>query len=90
MIHTYINVDVWCRYNGQAPIYRLYVDDQLLTERDFIWESSRHYISEHIEVSLEPGWHEIKVENCSGGDSEFFTRNIVVNGQPAGAKFVVN
>ncbi len=90
MIHTYINVDVWCRYNGEAPIYRVYVDDQLLTERDFIWESSRHYISEHIEVLLDPGWHTITIENCSGPAVEFFTRNIVVNVKPAGEKFIIS
>lgn len=90
MIPTCINVDVWCRYQGEAPVYRVYVDDQLLTERDFIWEYSRHYISEHIEVLLEPGWHELKIENCSGPGVEFFARNIFVNGTGAGAKFIVN
>lgn len=89
MKHTCIDVDVWCKWNGPAPIYRVYVDNEMLTERDFIWESSRHYICEHIEVLLEPGWHEIRIENCSKDRAQFIPANYVVNGQASGAKFIV-
>lgn len=88
MTHTCIDIDVWCKWTGTPPVYRVYVDNEMLTERDFIWETSRHYIREHIEVTLDAGWHEVRIENCSG-HSEFITNNIVVNGKPSGAKFIV-
>ncbi len=42
--------------------YRIYVDNDLITERTFIWDKDQTYISEHIFVALLPGPHEIKVE----------------------------
>jgi hypothetical protein len=89
MTHTCIDIDVWCKWVYTPPVYRVYVDDELLTERNFIWETTRHYIREHIEVFLDPGWHEVRIENCSNGAAEFITNNIIVNGQASGAKFVV-
>ena len=89
MNHTCIDVDVWCKWDTTPPVYRLYVDDHLLTERTFTWETSRHYIREHIEVLLDNGWHEVRIEDCSNGRAKFITDNITVNGQGTGAKFVV-
>jgi hypothetical protein len=89
MTHTCIDIDVWCKWVYTPPVYRVYVDDDLLTERNFIWESSRHYVREHIEVLLDSGWHEVRIENCNKGEAEFIPNNIIVNGQASGAKFVV-
>lgn len=89
MHHTCIDIDVWCKWSETPPVYRVYVDDELLTERDFIWETSRHYIREHIEVLLDDGWHEVKIVNCTGTQAEFITNNIVVNGRASSAKFVI-
>lgn len=89
MNHTCIDVDVWCKWDTTPPAYRVYVDDQLLTERTFIWETSRHYIREHIEVYLDNGWHELRIEKCSNTNAQFITNNIAVNGQGAGLKFIV-
>lgn len=89
MNHTCIDVDVWCKWENTPPVYRVYVDDQLLTERTFIWETSRHYIREHIEVFLDEGWHEVRIENCSKGAATFIPGNIEVNGRSSSAKFVI-
>lgn len=51
--------------------YRIYVDNDLITERTFIWDKDQTYISEHIFVSLSPGAHEIKVETVQS-ESDFF------------------
>lgn len=90
MTHTCIDVDVWCKWQDLPPVYRIYVDEELLTERDFVWETSRHYITEHIEVYLDPGWHELKIINCNPDRAEFIPNNIVVNGAGAGARFLIN
>lgn len=89
MSHTCIDVDVWCKYYDTAPIYRVYVDDELLTERTFIWSSLNNYIREHIEVDIERGIHELKIVNCSGDKVKFITNNITVNGKPSEARFTI-
>ena len=89
MTHTCIDVDVWCKWENTPPTYRVYVDDELLTERTFIWETSRHYIREHVEVFLDQGWHTLSIEDCSGGAAKFITNNMEVNGKPSGLKFLV-
>ena len=89
MRHICIDVDVWARYHREAPVYRVYVDNELLTERTFIWENTRHFVREHIEVFLEPGeWHEVRVENCTPELGSFVLDNVVVNGAKSAAKFV--
>jgi hypothetical protein len=45
-----------------GDIYRVYIDDDLITERSFIWDKNDNYILEHIFVLLAPGTHRIKVE----------------------------
>lgn len=90
MNHTFIDVDVWCKWeHGPAPVYRVYVDNEMLTERTFTWEPKRHYVREHIEVYLDPGWHDVKIVNCSGDQVKFIPNNITVNGKASGAKFLV-
>ena len=82
MIHTCIDVDVWCKWHETPLTYRIFVDNQLLTERDFIWETERHYIQEHIEVLIDPTIiHELKVERCGGGPGEIIIANVKINGE---------
>lgn len=89
MNQTCIDVDVWCKYNGAPPTYRVYVDDELMTERTFVWNSTNNYIREHIEVLVDRGVHELRIENCGGNHVEFITNNIMVNGKPAESKFTI-
>lgn len=89
MNQVVINADIWKKGDGPAPTYRVYVDDHLLTERDFVWPSDRTYIKEWIEVFLEPGWHELKIENCTPANGELIVRNVKVNDAMADFKFKV-
>jgi hypothetical protein len=76
-----IVVDVWCQYNGECPVYRIYVDNDLLTERTFIWNTDTQFIREHIEVNLMPGEHWVTVEHTAG-DAKFRIENVQVDGVP--------
>ena len=89
MNHVCIDVDVWCKYIDAHPIYRVYVDDEMLTERTFIWSSTNNYIREHIEVFIDSGEHEVKIVNCGDHHTKFITNNITVNGKPSGARFTI-
>lgn len=87
-----IKLDVWCDYVGDPPIYRVYVDDELLTERTFIWSSKDQYIREHIEVNLEPGKHTVSIHGgCEEWPniSKFRAGLIQVDGNPSPPTFTV-
>jgi hypothetical protein len=79
---TRLTLDVYCETtkNG-VPAYRVYVDNDLLTERSWIWPAYEIYIHEYIEVMVDPGTHQVKIESC-GADTNFITKNFTVNEQP--------
>jgi len=79
-VHT-VSIDVYCHRNWDAgPVYRVYVDGDLLTERTWIWPAYETYIKECIEVDVEPGRHSVRVENCSPTSTINF-KNLMVNGE---------
>ena len=47
-----ITVDVYAKWGETPPRYRVYLDNHLLTERDFIWPGHQTFIREHILVNL--------------------------------------
>jgi hypothetical protein len=64
MLHQ-ITVDVKCSWSDRPPVYRLYVDNELMTERTFAWPGYQVFIKENLICDLEAGKHFIKLENCS-------------------------
>ena len=74
-----VTVDVYCTRNEGDPVYRVYVDGDLLTERNWIWSTYDTYICEHIEVDVEHGEHRLDVVDC-GNNNVFYLKNITVNG----------
>jgi len=78
---TNIVLDVHCSgIHSNDPVYRVYVDDELLTERTWVWPAHEIYIKEHIEVDIDPGKHIVKIHNCSPDNSLKF-KNVTVNKQ---------
>jgi len=78
MLPTVITVDVYCVGPEFDPAYRIFVDDDLLTERSWIWPSYEVFIREHIEVEVDPGTHKIQLINCGTG-GKFNFKNVTVN-----------
>ena len=80
MALTQISVDVYCQRNADSnPIYRVYVDNDLLTERTWAWPAYEIYIKENIEVDIEPGQHRVMIYTCNGPGNVIF-KNLTVNG----------
>ena len=83
---TVLSVEVHClqpRWVEQENSkYRLYIDDELLTERNWIWNQST-YIVEHMVVDLEQNSsHTIKVEVIKTNPSyltQLGLNNLIVN-----------
>jgi len=84
--HT-LSVDVYASWGDIPPRYRIYVDSDLLTERDFIWNGTQQFIRENIIVKLEPGTHTLRVEQINNG-GVIRTENIVLNGHASSIDFV--
>jgi hypothetical protein len=85
-----ITADVYCVKGEGNPVYRMYVDGDLLTERNWIWPTYEIFIRERMEVDLAPGEHQVELVDCST-DKVFRVKNITINGEPnAGTTFTVN
>jgi len=52
--------DVDCDWEGLPPIYRVYVNDELFTERTWTWTDQ--YLEEMIPIEAEPGEYTISYE----------------------------
>ena len=53
--------DVYCDWEGLEPVYRVYVNDELFTERNWRWEKE-YYLEELLQIEAEPGEYTIRYE----------------------------
>ena len=62
MSKTYVRVlsDIDCNWEGIRPVYRLYVNDELFSERTWRWTDN--YLQEILQVSAEPGEYRLRYE----------------------------
>jgi hypothetical protein len=62
MSKTYVRVlsNIDCDWEGLQPTYRLYVNDELFSERTWRWTDS--YLQEILQVSAEPGEYHLRYE----------------------------
>lgn len=84
-----LTVDVYASWSDAHPRYRVYVDNDLLTERDFTWHGHELYVQENIVVNLEAGTHNLRVEHINNAGT-IRTKNITVNGVPSSTEFIIN
>ena len=69
-----MRIDVHTAYIGQeVPCYRLYVNDELFSERSYKFESDT-YLSEQLFVKKQPGDYKIRIESLS--DFKYKLRNL--------------
>ena len=52
--------DVDCEWQGLAPTYRVYVNNELFTERTWTWKWE--YLEEMLQIEAEPGEYAIRYE----------------------------
>lgn len=72
-----ITADVYCRWEGTPPTYRLYVDDELFTERTFIWKGG--HLTEVFHVRAPPGEYKLRYETVSEGTASISVKNLRVS-----------
>ena len=58
--------EVHCNWTGTPPVYRLYVNDELFTERTYIWQDQS--LEEVIPISAPPGDYIIEYQLIGQGN----------------------
>ena len=76
----HIKVNVAC-HKAENPTYRIYIDNDMITERVFRWPGFKNYIRENLVCVLQPGVHSLRVENCSQA-GYFDLSEFEMNGDP--------
>jgi hypothetical protein len=68
--------DLDCEWYDDYPRYRIYVNDELFTERTWTWTD--HYLQEVLQISAAPGQYKIRVEPVGRTSAVFTQRNFSV------------
>jgi hypothetical protein len=89
MVEAKITVDLYCNWTAEPKAYRVYFDDDLLTERTYLWRNTEQYVQENIIVYAEPGQHSLKITPVDRSFGGFLMGKVTVNGQPASANQIV-
>jgi len=75
-MHTKLEVDVRAHWSDEPPIYRIYINNEMLVERTFGWPSYQNYITEHMYCNLDTGVHTLcleKLDSNSRFELDHFT-----------------
>lgn len=80
MLHK-LEISIHSHWNDNPPVYRLYVDNEMLTERTFGYAPYQFFLIEHIFCNLETGVHSLLLENLDS-NGKFELENFQINGIP--------
>ncbi len=71
----------------ENSIYRVYIDDDMMTERTVYWSTFKEYVTENMVIQVEEGsTHTIRAETHSR-DNWVVIKNITVDGKKSEATF---
>ena len=77
-------MEIHCEWSGTAPSYRVFVNDELFSERTFIWQEQ--YLTEMLQISAKPGVYQVRVEpvySTMQNSSQFNIKNYQIEHGPA-------
>ena len=69
--------DVGCGWDGTPPRYRAYVNDELFTERTWVWTDS--YLEELLQIQAPPGKYTIRYELVDPDSARLKVKNMRVD-----------
>lgn len=57
-----LEFDLLCKKpESLTPMYRIYVDNDLLAEREYYWDNTKEYVRERCEMRLPVGSHIVEI-----------------------------
>lgn len=74
--------DLECTWEGIPPVYRIYVNNELFTEREWIW-SDNEYLTQILQISAPAGKYDVRVETVGPCLAEFVMSNNRIDQGPA-------
>jgi hypothetical protein len=84
-----LEVDVHAHWSDTPPVYRIYVNNEMLVERTFGWPSYQIYLIEHMFCDLDTGVHTLTLENLDT-NSRFELENLKINNHFANKNLLKN
>jgi len=78
-----VQCDVYCKWDSNDTRYRLYINDELFTERSWIWNGKDYYLEEIITIEAPPGHYKIKYELLEPTGSKLKIKNMQVTSKNA-------
>ena len=88
MLDKFVQVvcDVDCVWDSEAPSYRVFVNNELFTERTWIWQDQ--YLEEMLQILAKPGRYQIDFSLIDPSLGTLITKNLrVIKGE---AKIINN
>ena len=76
-----VKCDVYCKWTGPYPRYRCYVNNELFSERTWIWQDV--YLEEIFQIQAPPGKYTIQVELMDTEHASIKVCNVQVDTGPA-------
>lgn len=76
-----VSFDIYCHWQGIPPIYRIYVSDELFSERTWIW--TENYLTEILQIKAPPGKYSVRLESVGPNLAEFRVTNFAIKHGPA-------
>ena len=74
-----IEIDILCDWQTEPEAYRLYIDDDLYTERTYIWRNPHQWVREILVAELAPGKHTIKIQPVNSEFQGFKLSNFAID-----------
>jgi len=72
--------DIYCKWTGPYPRYRCYVNDELFSERTWLWHDV--YLEESLQIQAAPGKYTVRVELLDTEHASIKMRNLRVDTGP--------
>ena len=76
-----LEFDLMCKKKVPALPYRIIVNGELMTERDYIWDNNIKYIRECIPLDIPSGTHTLDIQNLDHANGTFSINNVSINGK---------
>lgn len=72
------NLDIYAFYESSCPVFRIWINDNLYSEREFWADWTREYVEEAMSFELEPGEHTIILETIASPLSKIWAERLVL------------
>lgn len=74
--------DLYCNWVENPPRYRVFVNDELFTERTWIWTDD-YYLEEALQIEAVPGSYQLMFQLIDDSGAEFRVKNARIDEGPA-------